>query len=362
MALGLGRDGWRHKALVELDEHACCTMLQNNPDWPVIRGDLRHMPLDIDYADMVCGGPPCQPFSTAGAQKGHEDERDMLLPAMSYAVTMRPRIILFENVPGLMARNHRRYRRTVEDVAARAGYAVRWIRFNCADWGVPQRRLRIAVVCVRDLPPMREWPALPGAMPRRSLAETLLQSGMPARLIPAQLTGKKVFPTVMCGGDSGKGSLSNGTKTARELRRMGIHDGLSPTILGGGDGRGTCNGGPKQRSQWARLGVDARSAASEPLAPTIMGGHQTCARSNSTVEVYRTMGLDPRCAESGAPYKGLVRLSMRNVAAIQGFPPNYEFHGSKRSQYRQIGNALPPPAAEQLGKWARRLMECCGVR
>ena len=360
MALGLERAGWHHTMLVERNMDAARTMVRNNPDWPVICMDLTDLDADrMPYSDMVCGGPPCQPFSSAGLRLGDADRRDMLMPALRLAISLRPAVIMFENVPGLMHRQHARYRTSLEREAGKAGYAARWIRIDCSMYGVPQRRRRVVFAAAR-IPPLHEWPPLPPAIPCPSLRDTLVASGMPPEMVPAQLL-HRVSPTITGGGsDTGKGSLDNGTRSRTEWESLGLQprsiDDLAPTILGGGDGHGTYNGGPQQRRRWAGLGVDARSAGPEPLAPTIMAGHQTCARSNTTMEVYRMMGLDPRDAESGEPYEGLVRLSIRNVAAIQGFPPSYEFCGSKRSQYQQIGNAFPAPAAGQLGRWARRLL------
>ncbi len=355
MALGLEMAGWQHILLVERNMDAARTIKQNNPQWPVVCADLTGLDAGrIPHCDMVCGGPPCQPFSTAGMRRGKQDKRDVFMPALKLAISLRPSVILFENVMGLLHRQHAPYRASLERVVCNAGYAVRWIRIDCSDYGVPQRRRRVIFVAAR-IPPLTEWPPLPSRVDYPSLRDTLIASGMPPSMVPRQLSCS-VSPTITGGGRS----LNNGTKSRKMWESLGIEsnslDVCAPTIVGGGNGHGTYNCGSDQRRQWARLGVDARSA--ELLTPTIMGGHSTCARSNTAVTTYRMMGLDPRCAEGGEPHEGLVRLSMRNVAAIQGFPTHYEFSGKKGSQYQQIGNAFPAPAAKQLGKWARNLLSC----
>lgn len=332
MAIGMERAGWRHMALVESNETCCGTLKANRPDWPVVMADLRDMSnMSGAWPDMVCGGPPCQPFSIAGNRMGRADPRDVFLPALEMALTWNPKIILYENVLGLLHRQNTAYRSAITDTARAAGYAARWIRFNCSEWGVPQRRNRVALVCVRDMQTLSEWPPLPGPVPRPTIAELLVASGMPPEHVPAQCRG--IVPCIM----GGNGSLYGGPKSRSEWEGLGINgdtirEPVTPPILGGSDGtarshgksNGSLESGPKSNAEWKGLGVDARSIAMEP--------------------------------EPARP-SGLIRLTMRNIAALQGFPPDWVFSGGKRDQYRQIGNALPAPAAEQLGLWAARLLD-----
>lgn len=318
MALGLKRAGWDHNMLIERDHDACET-LRNNGHEEVWEMDIR----DLVYGgtvDMVCGGPPCQPFSQSGRHKGEDDSRDMLMPALEVALTIMPRVILFENVPGLMQELHKRYRYKLTRVATLAGYAVKWVQFDCERYGVPQRRRRIAFVAVRHMRHMTAWPPLPGRVPRPSLEQVLIESGMPPETVPVLIRGRPSY-TIM--GGSGHGALVGGPKSYADMAKLGI-DGtaLAPTITGGSDKHGGADLGPTGTKRlWQNMGID---------------GH----------------GL----ANTSGKHNDLVRLTLANVAAIQGFPAGYAFSGKKGAQYRQIGNALPPPAAYQLGIWARTLL------
>ena len=387
MALGMERAGWRHLMLVERDIDAARTLKLNNPDWPVVCADLADVDASrIGGCDMVCGGPPCQPFSVAGRRMGEADPRDAFMPSLMLAMSLRPGVILFENVLGLTFAKHAAYRASLVRAAEGAGYAARWITIDCSRWGVPQSRRRVILAAAR-VPPLTGWPALPPAIPRPSLYNVLVRSGMPPEMVPPQLGRVTVVPTITCGGPGsgrshgvGKGSLDNGSNSSRDWRRLGIHSGsisdgpVAPTVMGGGGrGAGSYCGGPKQKRDWADIGIDARSATSGPLAPTVLGGgdgHGAFNGGPGQRRQWAEMGIDARSAEPSEPSRngpegrtggdaGLVRLSMRNVAAIQGFPPEYEFVGTKRSVYQQVGNALPAPAAEQLGRWAMRLLNIC---
>jgi DNA (cytosine-5)-methyltransferase 1 len=96
-------------------------------------------------AEIVIGGPPCQPFSVGGSQKGENDDRDGF-PAFEAAITqLRPKLWLLENVRGLLYKN----RAYLEDFVQRMknlGYHVEVKLLNAVHFGVPQRRERVIVV------------------------------------------------------------------------------------------------------------------------------------------------------------------------------------------------------------------------
>src|SRR3989442_289161 len=90
LALATAAAGFRHQAVVELDDDAHGTLDENKRrgviDWPIIHVDSRH----VDYsqfasADLVAAGPPCQPFSIGGKHRGQSDHRN-LFPEVARAV------------------------------------------------------------------------------------------------------------------------------------------------------------------------------------------------------------------------------------------------------------------------------------
>jgi DNA (cytosine-5)-methyltransferase 1 len=83
-ALGLEQAGFSHVALVEIDGAACRTLRMNRPEWNVIERDVKSF-CASEYrgkVDLLAGGVPCPPFSVAGRQLGHEDERDLFPEAI----------------------------------------------------------------------------------------------------------------------------------------------------------------------------------------------------------------------------------------------------------------------------------------
>ena len=105
-------------------------------------------------ADIVIGGPPCQPFSQIGYQRGMRDSRDGFPVFLDAVYRMQPKIAIIENVRGLLFRNKDYLRQAVSELE-RLGYAVDVRLLQAFDYGVPQRRERVIVVASKV---GWEWP------------------------------------------------------------------------------------------------------------------------------------------------------------------------------------------------------------
>ncbi|MEI7690723.1 MAG: DNA cytosine methyltransferase [bacterium] len=100
-------------------------------------------------ADIVIGGPPCQPFSVGGKQKGSDDTRNGF-PAFIEAIRqVEPKIFLFENVRGLLYKN-RPYFDEVVSQLQNMGYYIEFQLFNTSFYGVPQKRERLVVIGIKS--------------------------------------------------------------------------------------------------------------------------------------------------------------------------------------------------------------------
>jgi DNA (cytosine-5)-methyltransferase 1 len=187
LAIGMGRAGFSHAAVVEWDHDSCETFRFNQRNhaldldrWPLFEGDVR----SFDFASIVgevmvvSGGPPCQPFSLGGKHRGPMDERDMFPQAVRAVRELRPKAFIFENVKGLLRASFASYfeyihlqlshpelvrtkGETWDDHRARLerhhtsnkaapGYNVVYRLLNAANHGVPQRRERVFLVGFRS--------------------------------------------------------------------------------------------------------------------------------------------------------------------------------------------------------------------
>lgn len=146
-------------AKIELWDVAAYVLRTNKP-WPeecVVEGYAQ----EFDYkryagqVGILCGGPPCQPWSSAGKQKGAADPRDVMGFTPTAIADCEPEVFLFENVPGLMTSSiHKAY---VADLFERMSNPKEGLRYglavavvNAADYGVPQIRRRVIMLGVKN--------------------------------------------------------------------------------------------------------------------------------------------------------------------------------------------------------------------
>lgn len=96
--------------------------------------------------DLLSGGFPCQPFSTAGKRQGEKDERYLWPEMLRIIREVRPRWILGENVRGLLSIDNNRIFGTILKDLAESGYRVGWLCYGAGDVGAPHRRERVFIV------------------------------------------------------------------------------------------------------------------------------------------------------------------------------------------------------------------------
>ena len=97
-AIGLEKAGFEHLALVELEPIACDTLRLNRPEWNVINKDVKEFSAEeYKKVDLLAGGVPCPPFSIAGKQLGHLDERDLFPEALRLVKECNPKAVMLEN-------------------------------------------------------------------------------------------------------------------------------------------------------------------------------------------------------------------------------------------------------------------------
>ncbi len=288
-AIGLEMAGFEATAAVEIDPDACNTLRHNRPEWEVLEADVREVSgHHYRGVDLLAGGVPCPPFSIAGKQLGENDERDLFPEALRLVSELNPKAVMLENVRGFSSPKFDEYRGRIIEQLATLGYEATWRVLNASDYGVPQLRPRFLLVALKASHfNCFHWPE-------------------PKMLAP---TVSETIADLMA--EDGWLGVNGWKKKAK---------GIAPTIVGGSKKHGGADLGPtRAKRQWEALGVDGKGIADAPPS-------------------------------SSHPLDYIPRLTNKMVARIQGFPDHWDIKGKKTSQYRQIGNAFPPPVAMAVGK------------
>ena len=291
-ALGLERAGFKHLALVEYEPECCEVLKKNKPEWNVICQDIRKFDGKIYRGtDLLSGGMPCQPFSYAGTQKGNLDERDLFPEALRLIDEIKPRAVMLENVKGFLSPRFKNYREKILYNIEALGYTVHMKLLNALSFGVPQSRQRVIIIAIRN--------------------DQNIFFAYPEGNNNIITVGKALYDLVSAKG--WKGASEWAAKANKP----------APVIVGGSRKHGGADLGPvRSRKAWALMGVNGSSIADEAPEPE---------------------------------HKGMIKLTPRMLARLQGFPDTWTFSAKKTSSCRMIGNAFPPPAAEAVG---RKIKEC----
>lgn len=286
-ALGLEQAGFKHKLLVDNDQHCINTLNENRPKWNAVLADMKDISgQNYRGIDLFAAGLPCPPFSVAGKQLGEKDERNLFPQALRLIKEMDPKFVLIENVRGFLGPAFEDYRGLLKQQLQSLGYLVEWKLLQSSDFGVSQLRPRVAIVAAKPV----YWSHFSFPTPHKKNAISV------GRLLHGLMK-------------------ENGWKGADDWARKAST--IAPTIVGGSKKHGGPDLGPtRAKKAWLGLGVNGMTIAEYP----------------------------PETDFIGAP-----RLTVNMVARIQGFPSAWKFTGKKTNAYRQVGNAFPPPVAYSLG-------------
>ncbi|MEW6219951.1 MAG: DNA cytosine methyltransferase [Thermodesulfobacteriota bacterium] len=336
--LGFEAAGFDVAVAVEMDQD-CVATLAHNRDWPVVSRSIHEIPsaellgtarLTKGEADVLIGGPPCQPFSksgywASGDTRRLDDPRASTLQAcLRVLQDTLPRVFLMENVAGLAySRKDEAFRLIADSIAAinrseGTGYTLELLVLNAVDFGVPQIRERAFLIGARDGLPFGElspthWKPS-GLCRQRTLAD--------------QAPGQCWRTTWDAIGD-----LEDAA--GPDLRLTGKWADLLPSIPEGENYLfHTDRGGGLPLFGWRRRFWNFLLKLSKALPSW-------------------TLTASPGPATGPFHWRSR-RLSVREMARLQTFPADYTVVGSYRAAQRQIGNAVPCALAERLAIEIRR--------
>ncbi|MDR6171157.1 DNA cytosine methyltransferase [Curtobacterium sp. SORGH_AS_0776] len=332
--IGLEQAGWNISAATDFAPHAMETLRRSQDAAIPIAGrrstymsktnlieadvvdlsaaDLRPHRAKPDWRpDLVVGGPPCQPWSSAGLQRGLDDPRGQLIAHYLRLIEeLQPKFVIFENVRGLLTARGATHTpgevlRSIQDDLWGIGYASKVTTLNAADFGAAQRRVRVILVATSDhtLPsfptPTNDRFGRDGLPFWRSLGEALQELPVPDETDVVRPTGSRA------------GALralqpGTGIKTAGKVMAN----------------RPSGHWGYRQDAFLADLSLPSRTIRAAGTPDWVRLANDTDLR----------------------------RLTWRECAALQGFPTDWRFAGTRSQRFQQIGNAVQVNMAKAVGR------------
>ena len=329
--LSCGLEMAGHKCLlgVDFNKDAIETFRRNHPLASAIQGDISGLTnsaiaqgVGLEVVDMVVGGPPCQGFSTIGKGAANDKRNQLFLEFVRIVKFLNPKIVIFENVTGLLAKKNAKVLKAIFAQFEKLGYSMDARVLNARHFGVAQMRKRVIIIGTKKV-------------------------------------GAPNFPRITHGIEVGKNYFMVG-------------DAFAPI------GRTECpknhnvkdaeikNSLDKKRLRLIPEGCGVRYKEDEEnyWPKSLRYGHDWAALKEGRLREARYQRLHRQrpsftimTSKNSYYHPTLDRhLTAREAACIQGFPMEFEFFGSVTSQFKQIGNAVPPLLGYNLGLVAGEIL------
>lgn len=337
--IGLEKAGVEILAACEIDKVCRETISRNRPGLKLFEDVWSYSAQELlegsglnssRELDLLVGGPPCQSFSTAGARRGLNDSRgNAILRFVQIIIDLKPRFAVIENVRGILSAplkhvpHAQRSTNTpstseevpgsallkVIDLLERAGYKVSFNLYNTANFGTPQSRERVVILCTRD---ELEMPYL---MPTHS---NNVEFGLPDwRNLRDAFTGLEHIEHEHAEFPSGRLQYYRMLQEGQYWKHLPKE--LQRAALGQAFHSGGGKTGFYRRLAWSKPSC---TLVTSPIMPATDICHP----------------------DEDRP------LSVQEYKRIQEFPDDWDLAGSLSDKYRQVGNAVPVGLGLAIGK------------
>lgn len=305
----------------ELDKSAVSTYRKNFGDH-IVQGDISKISSsDIPDCDIVFGGPPCQGFSVAGKMDLDDPRSKLIWEFLRIVKDKKPKVFVMENVKNLAINDKfKSIRDHLLESFDVAGYETKVRVLNSKEFGVPQARERAIFIGVEKGLGINVADMFPVGNPEIEVTVRDVLSSLPepgkrgnsekcnAKIVPAKSPVMRKSPYA--------GMLFNGQGRPLDLDRPSV-------------------------TMTASMGGNKTPFVDENFLKN---------KSNSNwVEEYHESLMKGGKPLSDVP-DFLRRITVFESAILQSFPEDFEFVGSQCSQYKQIGNAVPPKFAFEISR------------
>ncbi|EDN71359.1 C-5 cytosine-specific DNA methylase [Beggiatoa sp. PS] len=368
LSCGLEMAGFHPLFANEIEPVYANTYKHNHPNTDLVIGDVRQMcastlreRLGVKQGeiDLLAGGPPCQGFSINAPIRSLDDDRNYLFREyISVAQELLPKAILIENVPGIISLGKGTVVEKIYSELEQLGYKVNHRILFAGHYGVPQMRFRTIFLAIH-LPdveikfpePLYNAKAVANFTGAKELCLDVLplfsQSLKPQTSVWDAISD---MPKIESGEKNEK--IKYGSPYPKSEYQKILRNGSDYVYNHNCNNLGQIN---LDRLKHIPQGGSWRDIPFELLP----AGLKRARRSDHTKRYGRLdpNGLcstiltkcDPHWGSFFHPTQDRV-ISVREAARIQSFPDSYHFTGSVTQQYEQVGNAVPPLMAYEIGK------------
>jgi len=354
LSAGLEDAGFDLAYAMDWDEHACATHAANFPNTTVERRDVRGLSGEhiLKIAgrpiDLLAGGPNCQGVSQRGLRNPDDPRNMMLLEFVRLVSEVKPRMFLFENVPGLAHRHNFGLLQGIFELFEELGYRCAADVLLAADYGVPQLRYRFFMVgTLEDIDISFPAPTHHGSASDGLFTRPYVTVGEATGDLPEISAEHQDDVPVVLGG-----------KPTNDFLRY-VRDGAGEVF------NHLC-------SATAKINLDRASYVPEggnwkDIPPRLLPQRLFACRMTDHSTTYARLRRDQPSFTITSLFGNITAgafthptqnraLSVREGARLQSFRDRFRFHGPRNSQYRQIGNAVPPLLARAVGEHLAKLL------
>jgi DNA (cytosine-5)-methyltransferase 1 len=370
LSTGFEMAGFELKYANEVSSVFAETLRANHPGAYVSVEDIRTVDPEVvreslglarGELDVVAGGPPCQGFSINAPKRSNDDHRNHLFwNFLGFVEAFHPKVVLIENVPGMLSFNNGETVRAILKSLEELGYRAAVRILGAPYYGIPQMRWRTVFLASRlDLDPLALYPApdhesevkanFTSALDGYSLIVSPA-SGRSGRLKSSVTVWDAIsdLPPILNGGGEAESKYAN--KAQSELQEV-LRKGSRKLFNHQAAGLGNAN---LVRLPHIPPGGSWRDIPHELLP----AGMKRARRSDHTKRYGRLHpdGLastiltkcDPHWGSYIHPNQDRI-ISVREAARLQSFPDRVRFYGNLVEQYKQVGNAVPPLLGKAIG-------------
>lgn len=299
--------------------------------------------LNGDDLDMIVGGPPCQAYSYIGrARDEHKMEYDdrnyLYIYYIEFLKALKPKIFVFENVPGLVSAGGGKYLKDMRQLMKKAGYETDYKILNAVNFGVPQNRKRVILIGWNKKSKMNAYPKFK-EVKRDYLVKDFLVN----------------LPKIKAGEEVNKIEYIEKSEILNKLKITNFKFEILMDHIS--------RPNTDQDLEIYRRAVEAKNGGENIKYNNLPKRLKTHNNESGFLDRFKVVDFGAagshtivaHIAKDGHfyihPDIGQNRsLSVREAARLQTFPDDYKFEGNRGPMFKQIGNAVPPVLSTLIAK------------